>query len=188
VIDRILLDMDGCLVDFLGGACKLHDKTYEGHPHDPENQKEQTAWNIEPIFQMTAPELWDPMGYDFWLNLEPLPWMHEVIATLSAKFGEQNICLLTSPIRTDGCIDGKMAFIRKHMPQFSRQFLVGPAKQFTASPRHCLVDDRHKNVEAFKDAGGHAFLFPAPYNHRFKERPVEALREWVQALDVIGRS
>jgi len=188
MIDRILLDLDGCLVDFLGGVCEFHDKTYDGHPHDPDNQTEQKTWNIEPLFQMTAPQLWNPLGYEFWLNLEPLPWCHEVIAILNAKFGENNVCLLTSPIRTDGCIDGKMAWIRKHIPQFRRQFLVGPAKQFAASPRHCLVDDHHKNIESFKDAGGHGFLFPAPYNHRFKEHPVDALREWVAALDVIGKS
>jgi len=188
LIDRILLDLDGCLVDFLGGACKLHNKTYEGHPHDPDNQVAQTAWNIEPIFQMSAPALWEPMGRDFWLNLEPLPWCHEIISILNKKFGEDNICLLTSPIRTAGCIDGKMDWIRKHIPQFRRQFLVGPAKQFAASPRHCLVDDHTKNIESFKDAGGHAFLFPAPYNPRFKEHPVKALQQWVDALDVIGRS
>ena len=188
MIDRILLDMDGVLVDFLGGACKLHHKTYDGHPHDPVNQVAQKPWNIEPLFEMTAPALWSPMGREFWEGLDPLPWANEVIAILSSKFGEQNICLLTIPIRTDGCIDGKMAYIRRHMPQFRRQFLVGPAKQFAASPRHCLVDDHHKNIEAFKDAGGHAFLFPAPYNHRFKEHPVDALRSWVAALDIIGRS
>jgi 5'(3')-deoxyribonucleotidase len=187
LIDRILLDMDGVLVDFLGGACQLHGKTYDGHPHDPAGQTEQKPWNIEPLFEMTAPELWNPMGRDFWFDLEPLPWCHEVVATLTAKFGEDNICLLTSPIRTDGCIDGKMDWIRKHLPQFRRQFLVGPAKQFAASPRHCLVDDHTKNVEAFKDAGGHTFLFPAPYNPRFREHPVKAMKEWVDALDVLGR-
>jgi len=188
LIDRILLDMDGCIADFLGGACKFHNKPYAGHPHDPDNQVEQTSWDIEPIFQMTAPELWEPLGYEFWRDLEPLPWCHEIVALLNARFGEENICLLTSPIRTDGCIDGKMAWIRKHVPQFRRRFLIGPAKQFAASPRHCLVDDHHKNIEVFKEAGGHTFLFPAPYNRRFKEHPVKALQGWIDALDVLGRS
>jgi len=188
LIDRILLDMDGVLTDFLGGACKLHNKTYDGHPHDPDSQTSQTPWEIEPIFGMTAPALWEPMGREFWESLDPLPHCHEIVATLTAKFGEENICLLTSPIRTDGCIDGKMAWIRKHLPQFRRRFLVGPAKQFCASPRHCLVDDRTFNIESFKDVGGHGFLFPAPWNSRFKEHPVKAMEEWVSALDVIGRS
>lgn len=180
--------MDGVLVDFLGGACKFHNKTYDGHPHDPANQAEQKPWNIEPIFQMNAPELWDPLGREFWESLEPLPHCHEVVEILSNKFGEENICLLTSPVRTDGCIDGKMSWIRRHLPQFRRRFLVGPAKQFCASPRHALVDDHAKNIEAFKDAGGHVFMFPAPWNPRFSEDPVEAIKKWVEALDFIDRS
>lgn len=188
MIDRILLDIDGCLADFLGAVCKFHGKTYAGHPHDPETQTEQTSWDIEPIFQMSSHNLWEPLGYEFWLNVEPLPWCHEVISLLSDRFGEDNICLLTSPIRTDGCIDGKMAWIRKHIPQFGRRFLMGPKKQFCAAPNHCLIDDHDGNITAFKDAGGQAFLFPAPYNHRFKAHPVEALKEWLAALDVIQKS
>ncbi|MGD9726515.1 MAG: hypothetical protein AB7L09_00585 [Nitrospira sp.] len=188
MIDRVLLDLDGVLVDFLGGACRLHNKPYNGYPHDPATQIEQRPWDIEPLFEMTAPQVWDPMGREFWANLEPLPHCHEYVEILSRKFGEENICILTSPIRTDGCIDGKMDWIRRHLPQFSRRFLVGPAKQFCASPRHVLVDDHAKNIEAFRDAGGHVFMVPAPWNHRFKEYPVKALVEWVNALDFIARS
>lgn len=180
--------MDGVLVNFLGGACAFHNKTYDGLPHDPDNQAEQRPWNIEPIFGMSAPDLWDPLGREFWANLEPLPHCHEVVEILTKKFGEENICLLTSPVRTDGCIDGKMDWIRKHLPQFKRQFLVGPAKQFAASPNHVLVDDHAQNIEAFKDAGGHVFMMPAPWNHRFNEHPIEALKKWVEALDFIARS
>lgn len=188
MIRRVLLDMDGVLVDFLGGACRLHNKTYEGLPHDPDNQPEQKPWDIEPLFEMTPPELWDPMGREFWANLDPLPHAFEVVDILTKRFGEENICLLTSPVRTDGCIDGKMDWIRKHLPQFKRQFLVGPAKQFAASAQHVLVDDHAKNIEAFKDAGGHVFMFPAPWNHRYNEHALPALKRWVEALDYIGRS
>ena len=106
-----------------------------------------------------------------------------LLETLADKFGEDNICLLTSPILTPGCIDGKMTWIRKHLPQYSRRFLIGPAKQFCAAPRHCLVDDSITNIKAFKEADGHTFLFPAPWNSRFKEQPVQALKEWIAALE-----
>jgi len=184
LIDRILLDLDGCLVDFLGGACKFHNKAYDGHPHDPENQTEQKPWNIEPVFQMSAPKLWNPLGYEFWLNLEPLPWCYEVVELLSARFGEENICLLTSPVRTKGCIEGKMDWIRKNLPQFRRRFLIGPRKEFCASPTSVLIDDHSDNIDRFIAAGGRTFLFPAPYNARFKEHPVEALKAWLDILTV----
>ena len=188
MIDRVLLDMDGVLVDFLGGACKFHGVTYDGLPHNPYSQTEQKPWEIEGVFGMSPHKLWNPLGRDFWANLDPLPYCHEVVELLSERFGEENICLLTSPIRTDGCIDGKMDWIRKHLPQFKRRFLVGPAKQFAASSSHVLVDDRPKNIEEFKAVGGNVFMFPAPWNRRFKEHPVTALKEWLRSLDCIERA
>jgi 5'(3')-deoxyribonucleotidase len=188
MIDRILLDMDGVLVDFLGGCKKFHHKEYKGHPHEPDKQTEQTSWNIEPVFQMPAKEIWDPLGFEFWSNLEPQPWMQEIVTLLEDRFGDKNICLLTAPIETYGAIDGKRAWIRKHLPQFRRRYLVGPAKEFCASNRHALVDDHSTNIEAFKDAGGHTFLFPAPWNRRFKEHPVVALKEWLGALKTLDKS
>lgn len=182
MIDRILLDLDGVLVDFIGGAKRLHGKSVPNHPHCPATQSEQSPWEIEPIFGMTAPQLWDPMGRQFWASLQPMPHMKTYVQLLEAKFGEKNICLLTSPIRTDGCIDGKMDWIKKHLPQYRRQFLVGPAKQFCASDRHALIDDHTKNIEAFKDAGGHTFLVPAPWNPRFNEDPAAALALWLDSF------
>lgn len=118
------------------------------------------------------------MGFKFWKNLSPLPWMHDVVGILEAEFGEEHICILTSPVRTDGCIDGKIAWIRHYLPQYRRRFLVGPPKEFCASPRHALVDDHEPNAVKFVEAGGHALLFPAPWNRRFKEEPVAALKKW----------
>lgn len=182
MIDRILLDLDGVLVDFMGGAKRIHNKSYDGHPHDPLNQEEQKPWDIEPIFGMSPSEVWEPMGFEFWRDLSPLPGMREFVAALEAEFGEEHICLLTSPIRTDGCIDGKMAWIRRHLPQYRRRFLVGPAKEFCASPRHCLIDDHELNIAKFEEAGGHGFLVPAPWNRRFKKEPLPTLKIWLSGV------
>lgn len=179
MIDRILLDLDGVLVDFMEGATKLHRKVYDGHPHNPATQTEQKPWDIEPLFGMSAPEVWEPMGFEFWRDLKPLPHMKDLVAALESEFGEEHICLLTSPIRTDGCIDGKMAWIRQHLPQYKRRFLVGPAKEFCSSPRHALVDDHEGNEVKFRESGGHVFLVPAPWNRRFKEEPVAAIKKWL---------
>lgn len=146
----------------------------------------QSSWDIQPIFGLSASELWDPMGRKFWANLPPYPWAREIVQLLEDHFGTERICILTSPIRTDGCVDGKMDWIRKHFPQFRRRFLVGPAKEFCAGPRHVLVDDHSVNIENFANAGGHTFLFPAPWNSRFQEYQVPALKRWLDALKVLG--
>lgn len=188
MIDRVLLDMDGVIVDFLAGCKKFHGKDYKWHPHEPDKQTEQTSWNIEPIFGMTGPEIWDPLGRSFWANLDPHPWMPQIVALLENHFGSERVCLLTSPIKTAGAIEGKMDWIRKHLPQFRRRFLVGPAKEFCAGPRHVLVDDHSVNIEKFEKAGGQTFLFPAPWNRRFGEHPVIALEEWLGALKTLEKS
>jgi 5'(3')-deoxyribonucleotidase len=180
--------MDDVLVDFTGAACKFHNKTFAGIPHSPDKQVERVPRKIEVHFQMTKPDLWDPLGFEFWRDLKPMPGCFEVVKILTDKFGEENICLLSSPIRTDGCYDGKLHWIRKHLPQFRRRFLIGPSKDFAASPRNCLVDDHEGNTNAFIEAGGHAFIVPAPWNRKYKEHPVQALREWIAALDVIGKN
>lgn len=179
MIERVLLDLDGVLVDFMDGACRLHGKTYPGHPHSPETQQDKQGWDIEPIFNMSPAELWDPMGREFWASLSPTPWMQEMVEILEAQFGEDNICILTSPVKTPGCIEGKMDWIRKYVPQYRRRFLVGPAKEFCASPYHALVDDHELNFQKFLDAGGRPFLVPAPWNFRFKEHPITALKQWI---------
>lgn len=183
MIDKVLLDLDGVCVDFLGGAIALHGKSYPNYPpHNPDTQDEQTPWNIEPIFEMSANKLWAPMGREFWANLKPLPHFKALITALEAKFGEQNICLLTTPPLTAGAIEGKMDWIREYLPAYRRRFLVGPAKEFCASERHVLIDDHEANVEKFKDAGGQTFLFPAPWNRRFKEHAMPALKEWLETV------
>ena len=188
MIERIVLDIDGVLANCLGGVKTFHNKIYPNHPHNPDAQTDQMPWDIGPVFEMSNNAIWKPLGYEFWRDLEPLPWCFEVVRLLSDLVGEENICLLTSPIETAGCIDGKRDWIRKHLPQFRKRFLVGPAKEFAASPWTCLVDDNTDNVNAFKKAGGLAFLFPAPWNRRFKEHQLPALRRWLDALKVIGES
>jgi 5'(3')-deoxyribonucleotidase len=188
MIDRILLDMDGVLVDFTSGISSFYGKKVPDYPHDPDKQTIQREWNIEPLFGMTSAQLWDPLGREFWASLQPLPWYKEVVRLLENHFGEENICLLTSPIKTAGAIEGKIDWIRSYLPQYRRRFLVGPCKEFCASPRHALVDDHSANIEKFRDTGGQTFLFPAPCNRRFKEHPVVALKEWLTALSTIEKS
>jgi len=175
MIDRILLDLDGVLVNFVGGACKLHNKPW------PYTKDEQGSWDIESLFGMTSPAFWSPLGYEFWRNLDPYPHMHQFVEALERKFGEEHICLLTSPPKQKGAIEGKIDFIRDHLPQYRRRFLVGPAKEFCASPRHALIDDSDANIEKFRYAGGQVFLVPGPWNHRFKEEPLPALLEWLDS-------
>lgn len=183
MIERILLDVDGLLADFVEGAVRWHKAFYPNYPHDPESQTEQTAYDIAGIFGMEQASFWEPLGFKFWSGLKPTPFMGEVLELLEGRFGQKNICLATSPCDTFGCLEGKKAWILKHVPQYRRRRHFGSAKEFFAAPWSALIDDYTKNCNAFVKAGGTAFLFPSPWNARFKEDPVSALKIWLDELD-----
>lgn len=88
----------------------------------------------------------------------------ELLAGLEAIAGAENIVLLSSPCMTHGCVDGKIAFIEREMPTYSRRYFIGPPKHMMASPAKILIDDNNENVLKFSQAGGKAVLVPRPWN------------------------
>ena len=188
MIDRVLLDIDSVLANMIGGVANHFGLEYPVHITDSSKRDRQVSYYLHEIWGMERHEIWPHLGREFWANLEPLPWMIEVVSILEKRFGAENICLLTRPVLTDGCVDGKRDWIKKHLPDYTWRNLVGSAKEFCASPRRLLVDDHEENCKAFREAGGHTFLFPAPWNRRYKEDALEAVREWIAALEILDKS
>lgn len=188
MIDRVLLDMDGVLVDMVGGICERFGWTYPSHLTDARQRCGKTTYYLAEVFGVTRDDIWPHLGREFWAGLQPLPWWQEVLSLLEERFGEENICLLTHPIETDGAVDGKRDWVRRMLPQYANRYLIGPSKEFCASPRHVLVDDHETNIAKFRLAGGHTFLFPSPWNKRYQEDAVQAVTEWLQALSVLDKS
>jgi 5'(3')-deoxyribonucleotidase len=187
MIDRVLLDMDGVLVDMVGGVCDRFGWTYPVSLSDHTDRTEQINYYLHEVFNTTRDEIWPKLGRAFWANLEPLPWMKDIVKILEDRFGE-NICLLTHPVDTDGAIDGKRDWIKRHLPQFNYRQQIGTAKDFCASPRHVLIDDHEENCKKFRAEHGHTFLFPAPWNRRFQEDAMGSIEEWIRALEVLDKS
>jgi len=176
-----LLDMDGVLVDFVGGACRLHGRA---NPY----LSGYRDWLIceSPEFNgMSMREFCAPMGREFWASLDWTEDGREILACVEAAFGPENVCILSAPMLTDGCIDGKRDWINKHIPQYKTRYLFGNAKHFAAAPGRFLIDDRDDNIieyrkclyEMFPMPGtiqaneallkfcdAHAILVPRPWN------------------------
>lgn len=172
MIDKCLLDMDGVLVNFVKGVCAFHgvDTPY------PKYQN----WNMEIPLGIDKNTFYGNLGREFWANLEWTPDGFEILEVVEERFGVKNVCLLTSPVAADGCIDGKMDWIKKHLPQYSRQFLVGPAKEFCANSNHFLVDDFEENIDKFNASGGRGVLVPRPWNtNRIHPDAVEFIRQCI---------
>jgi len=174
---KILLDVDGVLANFVQGACRLH-----GHTDPYTKEKNLGNYSIQDLLGIQGPAFWDMMDEHFWFTLKKMPLADKIVEYLENRFGQESICLLTSPIRHRGCHRGKMRWIEKYYPQYSRQNLIGKPKHFCAGPDASLIDDFENNVAKFSAHGGHAFLMPAPWNRKYFEHPFDALKNYMENL------
>lgn len=150
------LDMDGVLVDFVTGAHKLHGKM-------PFRMSE-IDWNFDKGFDIPAEKFWGDMGREFWANLDWTPEGKDLLRGIEKIFGAHNVALLSSPIQTDGCRDGKADWVRRHIPQYEDRLMTGRNKFLFAGPTKVLVDDHDKNLTQFCLGGGRTVRVPRPWN------------------------
>ncbi len=176
---KILLDVDGVLANFVKAAAKLHCRA---DPYDlPENFGK---YSVEDIWGMSKKDFCEPMGYEYWKTVELLPYANDIANLLADTFGSDNICLLTAPLKTPGCLEGKREWIKKHFPGIN--WLIGKPKYFCAHTNSLLIDDSIVNCEKFVEAGGRAFLVPGPWNFKFEQDPLKALMRFIQNLKSTG--
>lgn len=155
---RILLDMDGVLADFVGGAAKLIG-------FDPALV---TEWDFYPAIGETEDSFWKKISKGkslFWEQLEEYPWSVNLITACNIT---APTIILTAPSKHRLCKEyssiGKMRWMSNRWgPEFDDYYL-GTKKEFCASPDSVLIDDNDKNCERFQQAGGRAILFPQPWN------------------------
>lgn len=161
----IYLDMDGVLVDFVGGAFKVFEI-------DPELRTEVKSWSdmtrvvseqtnkdIEPeeFWQRIADE-----GEDFWANLEWLPWGEEL---LHLCMESAPTVLMTAPTSHHRSASGKLLWINSKMPKdWQKRYAMSPCKHHMAHPGALLIDDGEHNIVAFREHNGSACLIPNTWN------------------------
>jgi hypothetical protein len=157
--------MDGVLVNFVQGA--LDHLKSDADIND-------VTWNFPvDIFGYPDPyhpDFWNQFGQDFWSNLDWTPEGKSLLKQVEEMVGQSNIGLLTTPMDTPGCIEGKRQWIAKHLPQYKKQLTTNGAKYLLAAPKKILVDDHDPNCLKFEKlsdgtpTGGKAVLVPRPWN------------------------
>lgn len=173
-----LLDMDGVLVDFQKDATKVW-----GINEDPYDIPDMPfSWWKH--YGIPTQVFWQKCGYDFWANLDWHPEGMQILKIVEETFGKENVCLLTAPCPTRGCRDGKVDWVRKHMPEYESRMLMGEAKGFCTSLNRWLIDDANHNEETFKKKGGNFILVPRKWN---RLRGKDAIPHLVDALTLIRR-
>lgn len=158
---RCLLDLDGVVVDFQAGACRLHN--IETPYLDPKNYGKS---RMEDIVGIPRDAFFRWMGEGFWANLPWTPDGKHIVDLVERAFGKENVCILTKPLKVYGCLEGKTQWIRDNMPDYyyGNRYLFGAAKEFAAGPDVYLVDDNDDNIRNFNAWGGNGVIVPRPWN------------------------
>jgi 5'(3')-deoxyribonucleotidase len=155
MIERIIIDMDGVIADFVKGWRKL-----KALDHTPIN----TIYDMCAHHGIDETEFWKDIDQDFWANLPKTPEADELISMITVKYHASMICI-TSKGPVPGGEEGKFRWIRHHYPYLSAHVMFGYGRHFFANKKALLIDDCEDNVTLFRSYGGNAVLLPRPWNN-----------------------
>jgi 5'(3')-deoxyribonucleotidase len=165
---KIFLDLDGVVVNFVGPAM-----AYNGAWVDESNFPDGCGWDVVKAVNIIRsekglPELdkrvfWNSFGYDFWRNLPLYPGAKAFVQALRAH-GE--VYFATSPTLSSSCVAAKFDHICHEFPELKRKIIISADKSVLANGNSLLIDDRDRNCEKFREAGGEAILVPRPWNDK----------------------
>ena len=151
----IFLDLDGVIINWVKGVC-----SWFNIPYKPEKV---TTWDsMQKLTNTTRNEFWKSIKTPlFWENLDFYPEAEDFIMRLK-KHGK--VILLSSPAH--GCAGYRQNWIQNNLSDFFFQghYILTPAKWACAHRGAILIDDSTANYESFYRAGGHAIIYPQPWN------------------------
>lgn len=173
----VFLDIDGVLADFGGG---IHEAL--GLPWDPNHwpyKKGPAGWVYYEELGLSFAGFDRLCTFDLWADLQ---WMldgREILNIVEQLFGCANIRLLTTPMPNVESASGKVAWVHRHLPEYSKQLIIttAPKETFARVPDSILIDDCQDNFDRWLAAGGQAQLVPRPWNNCYEQadRAVEAV-------------
>ena len=100
-----------------------------------------------------------------------MPDGREILQIVESFFGKENIYIWTRPVTPEGnkwgrgCIDGKVAWIEREMPDYLSRFTIGCSKFLAANERTILIDDSVENINEFRKEGGIPIIVPRKWNY-----------------------
>lgn len=182
VKDRIYIDMDGVLCSFVQGVLGLFN-----HPDPKNGEGAIEGWDglhheinrHRPEFaHVTHDQVMDAMrdeGHQFWARLPIYPWAYGLIGTIDRSGADYY--LLTTHAGGESAM-GKVQWVRRFLPHLEDRMILTKQKWHCAGPGRVLIDDHHRNIDAWNNAGGHAILWPSPHNRARTERlPIDTIVE-----------
>jgi hypothetical protein len=159
-VTRIFLDLDGVLADWASAAIRLHGLD----PATVLATWPPGIYELADVLGISGNAMWRPINMargTFWAKLEPLPWVHDLMHTCMSI---APTTILTSPSKDPDAASGKTQWLQTMFGADFRDYLIGPAKAACAYRGAVLIDDRDEGCKSFIAAGGHAIVFPQPWN------------------------
>lgn len=190
-IHTVYVDMDGVLVDFIGGVLSFLGR----HPSDADRLTPM-KWEIWEDMGIPEVDFWEILNSStFWSDLEWMPDGEEIIKTLESFWPKEQIYLLTSPGKDFGMgAQGKSEWVRWNLPDYTRRMIPTDHKHLLSKPGCLLIDDNMKHVEEWMCRGegphGVAITRPARCNqlHSVASTPfVPTLKGWIERNCVVVR-
>lgn len=188
-IKTVYLDLDGVLVNFLGGLHRALGVPYDGDNYPYEKGKWNMLTDIKGFDDIPATfeQCNDACTENFWALLDWMPDGHNIFRAVTQKFDIKNVILLTTCMPNPGTAPGKMRWIQQFLPMFKDRFIIlgsRVSKGAFAESDTLLIDDRDKNIDEFRAAGGRGLLVPRPWNrlHPYSEFALEDVTNFLEDL------
>jgi len=166
----ILLDMDGVLVDLVGGLVRRF-KLGQGvrsYIRKRFGTKQQCPYSLTELFDCSDDDLLEALTVDFWANLKPTPWCKKLTEEICPR---DSTFLCTSA----GCLGdehepyfrnavlGKEQWIVKHLHAAFREQVIFARWKMPLASGNILIDD----TESWRLFFPRMILVPAPWNTNY---------------------
>ncbi len=171
--------MDGVLTDFDGGFADIY-YSIQGKM-DPKEKEE------------AARQLYTKAGAQFW---EELDWeqggkeLWEASANLFEQVGILSSASAKSIERLEEVTDGKIAWLKKHMPELPEDSIIIVAskdqKQNYSNKFSILVDDKAATIQQWNARGGYGILHKASQYRRTIEE-LEDIARPISLAEIVKR-
>jgi hypothetical protein len=162
MIQRIYLDLDGVVRDWIGGINNLFGTDFK--------EEEITRWNyitdyMMNYFRMPEQHFWNYQDKEFWTTLKFTPEAEELLSYLEST--KLQVFLFSSPTLNNA--GWSQQWVRQNLPSYfnDKRYILGPTKWICANPASLLIDDAEKNIMPWIKAGGIGLLWPKPWNYAY---------------------
>ena len=155
-VSKIFLDLDGVLVNWVGGVIKLLNLDIGEHLYE--------GWDDHLRHSgLSDGEFWAKLDADptFWYNLLPYDGAKEFYQELN-QIAPVYIC--SSPSADYKCHSQKIKWCVDHLGIMPNKVILMKDKHFLAKQDRALIDDAPHNINKFTKEGGIGLMYKQPWN------------------------